>query len=323
MAFWMMLLVSCKPSGEEPAELAADTSTPDDTDIVVIVETAETGDTGGTVLVGTPVSDSFTYEAPVVDVLFILDTSSSMISKTETLISGLNGLVQDFVELGFDYHIGVTNIDETNNHGHLEGFDGAKWSSPEHPTPVAQLVGLVESVTDPSVLESGRSAAYKALELTDGSEEPNFGFLRDGSQVAVIVHTDETDQSGNNPINEADFITYMVELRDPGDSAFHSIAGTADYLALTNGVGGIGWSVDNTPYGPALQAIVDHFNKTQLTLSMPAVAGSFEIRVIEPDSTERLLLSTDFVHDSVEGTLELVSNVPQDGATVEVDYLTP
>jgi hypothetical protein len=319
---WIWLLLSCRPAEETPVP-KDDPVPPEDTDLPPEDTATPPDDTAPPAPTGTPVSDSVTYTPPQIDVLFVIDASNSMISKTTTLTASLGGMVRDWDDLGFDYHAGVTNIDESNEHGWLEEVGGVKWVDNDIATPGSLLVGMVEAVGDPSSAESGREAAFKALQLSDELGEPNYGFLRDGSQIAIVVHTDEADQSGDTPVTEQEFIDYLLTLRPLEDVSFSAIAATSDYVTIANGVGGVVWSVDNTPYGPALQAITDQLHQFVVTLSQPVVLGTIEVRVTEPDATERVLDRSDWVVDSIAGTIELVGDLPQDGATVTIDYLTP
>ena len=267
-------------------------------------------------------TDVFTYEAPVVDVLFVIDASCSMAPKTAALIGSLQGMVDDWTAAGFDFHAGVVNIDESPVHGELVRVDGVGWADPSQANPGQMLMQLAAAVPDPSATESGRSAAYKALDWADEPGEANEGFLREGSEIAVIVHTDERDQSGSDPVNEAEFVNYMLGLREPERVAFHSIVGTEDYSNLSESIGGIVWSVDNTPYGPPLQAMTDTIDPTLLELSASPIESSLELRIVHADLTETMVDSDGYLYDDESNTVQMLT-LPSSGDTVEITYELP
>ena len=108
-------------------------------------------------------------------------------------------------------------------------------------------------------------------------------------------------------------------LRETGRVAFHSIAGSVDYSQVSEAVGGVVWSVDNTPYGPPLQAMTDMIDPTLLVLSAPAVQSSIEVRIIDPDLVETVASAADYVYDSDENAVEMVK-IPENGNTLEITY---
>ncbi len=275
-------------------------------------------DTGGSVATG-PMSERFAYEQPEIDVLFVIDASCSMISQRETLLASVDGLIRDWDDLGFAYHVGVADIDHTDETGELEQSGGYRWADPDHPTPAQLLSTLVGNVAAASSVESGRGAVWRTFQLADEPGEFNYGFLRDDSQVSIIVHTDANDQGGNTPISQPDFIDWLKDFRPEGDILFHSIAATQDYADVSNAVGGVVWSVDNTPYGPALQAITDQFHEAPLVLGAVPDEASFVVHVIT-DGNQQLLAEDQYTFDSSANALVLDHGHAISGDIIEVSY---
>ncbi len=306
MVFWLAILMACTPSVETVVSSPLSSVEAD------FVETELTYEVS--------VTDEFSYEQTIIDVLYVLDTSGSMTAASEVLIGSLSAQVVDWTARGFDFQAGATSIDEGVDHGKLTMINGNKWADNTLPNPGMTLEALAHAVDDPSPAESGRAAAYKALQMTAPGAY-NDGFLRDGSELAVIVHTDESDQSGPNPVTQQEFIDYLLELRDPDRVSFHSIAASQDYLEVTQAVGGVQWGVDNTPYGPALRAMSDTFDQMLFTLSEVADEASIEVLVIEPDFTEVVLVPDEYSYDAARNTVELTDYGPEVGATIEITYV--
>jgi hypothetical protein len=307
MAPWLSLaLLACTGPAGDPADTDGPTG--------VDTDAAHTGDTA----TSTRVRDAFEYAPPVVDVLMVVDASCSMVGPREVLRQSIDGFVGDLEALGYDYHVGVTSIDQTNTSGALEEFNGLKWAESDQPAPADVLSQLVGGVDGNSAVEAGRAVTWRALTLADDPGELNHPFLRDDSQVAVIVHTDADDQSGNVPINAADFVDFLQTFRPTGDLFFHSIATTDDYFGVTDTVGGVRWRVENTPYGPPMQAMTDMFHEARLHLSEPPDLQTLEVRVLEPSGVARLLAPA--AYEVVDDTVLIVAEGPVEGDTVEISY---
>lgn len=268
----------------------------------------------------TPITESFTYTPPVVDVLFVIDASSSMDGLTEALISALPVMVAGWEARGLDFHAGVTDIDRSAAQGALIDVDGSRWVDPAMEDPTSVLMQMVDDVGDPSDREGGRAATYNAL-VWSAPGEVNEGFLRDDSQIAIVVHSDETDQSGNTPVSEEEFIDFLQAFRPEEKLAFHTITGNRGYAQVSDATGGVQWNVYTMPYSPALQAINDTLVATNVfTLSHEADRRSIEVRVIETDGARVDLDDDAWDYEDDDRTVDLESYVPTDGATVEITY---
>jgi hypothetical protein len=271
-----------------------------------------------------PVDEVFTYTAPPADVLFVIDASSSMQSHIPSMTDALAPLVDTWIARNIDFHAGVVDIDESAVEGDLIGVQGMKWAEPDTqaPGPGALLTELVDMVGDPSTVEAGRETTYKALSRTGPGME-NEGFLRDDSELAIIVFTDSEDQSPNMPVTVAEFVDFLTTLRpDPTRIGFHSIVATNDYHDLTTTLSGVSWSVTNSPYGPALDAITTTVQgDNTFALSSPAVLTSITAHVDEPDGTGLDLLNSALTYDDVTQKVGLGATVPVTGATVTIHYV--
>lgn len=164
-------------------------------------------------------------DAGSVDVLWVIDNSSSMSDELRALGREFNYFIQSFVNLGLDYHIGVvtTDMNDPAQSGKLVGpyIDSA---APGY-TP-ADAVAEFRSQTDlglsGSTTERGLDAAHAALTppLITGH---NDGFYRDDANLAVIVISDEDDSS---IMRAAEFSRWLNNRKpDPSMSSFSGMVG--------------------------------------------------------------------------------------------------
>lgn len=264
MPFLVLLLDACAPSvsGVGPGDPDGTTAPPIDTDEVDDSEdTDDTGDTEDTSPVS--VTDTFTYARPKVDVLFIVDNSSSMNGKNDTFAEAVESAVTSWLALGIDFQAGVVDIDANEWLGTLEEYEGTRWVDDTTPDPVTTLSELVKGVPDETSEEAGRRAIWLGLRYTaDG--QPNAGFLREGAELDIVVHSDEDDGSEDEPTHE-DLVAYLRELRpDPGSLYFHAISYGTDYSSISDEIGGVTRDVAETPYDAALEAATGMFHRTNV-----------------------------------------------------------
>jgi len=159
--------------------------------------------------------------ASEVDVLFVIDTSCSMIDEQEALAQNGPSFTSFFVESGIPLRIGVTstNVDEDDT----EGLDGQLAGDPTFLS--WDQVDLEEAFLDRTLMgideghryEKGLHAAWTALEeLGDGA---NSDFERDEANLVIIVVSDEPDfsetghETSSSWINWEDFADWLDEYK--------------------------------------------------------------------------------------------------------------
>ncbi|MEZ4316392.1 MAG: hypothetical protein R3F61_02760 [Myxococcota bacterium] len=206
---------------------------------------------------------------PVVDILFVVDNSSSMGNEQQALHTNFPQFMEHFVTSGMDYHIGMvsTDMQRAAHSGKLRAARGYRYINDETDDPI----GVFEDMTNGlgvlvGSVESGRAAAYTALELIADSST-NTGFLRDEADLHMIFVSDDEDQSGANPIRRSEFIQWATTMKDGAASVqMHGIVappngcGTEtapglsyiDYAVATNG---ITQSICAADWGPGLNAL--------------------------------------------------------------------
>jgi len=227
------------------------------------------------------------------DVLFIVDNSGSMAEEQVYLINSFPNLFQVITDITSDYHIGVVTTDtDATGAGRLRtSASGDRWVDPADPNPLTLLSELTNVGTNGSATERGLRSASLAMSpaLTSGY---NSGFFRPGATLALVVLSDEDDFSSPNPTAAQFVANLQAGWPATNQVSFSSIVGPvggcstaaatgAQYLAVTNAVGGTALSICATDYSTAL----DHLYGTIasfLDLSQPPVAASVVIERILP-----------------------------------------
>jgi hypothetical protein len=156
-------------------------------------------------------------ECNVVDLLFVIDNSGSMLVEQQTLIASFDGFIagiQDNLDEANDYHIGVVTTDayslnfaECQTLGALvtESADGVcgPWTAGryisladdlESAFTCAARVGDTGSTDEHQV-----EAALRAISPELGAPLAcNEGFIRDDALLVLVIITDEDDEHGSS-----------------------------------------------------------------------------------------------------------------------------
>jgi len=148
-----------------------------------------------------------------VDVLLVIDTSTSMTEHQQKLSDQMPGFVSALNKTGLSYRIAVTTMDVGNG-----GARGRFISGPGSvPAVLTNLTpNLVSVLQQRLVLGEAGSTVERGLEamrlaLTPpNTQYENAGFLRDGSLLVVIFLSDEEDKSANQ-----DYVGFLNALRPP------------------------------------------------------------------------------------------------------------
>ncbi len=151
-----------------------------------------------------------------IDILFVIDNSTSMQDENNALQNNFNTFIQGFLTLNLDYQIGVvtTDMQTPGDMGQLKG----PIITTATPDPVAQFNQNTDVPFTDVLEEQGLDAANAALNapLINGV---NAGLVRPGSLLSVIVISDEDDQS---VVSANDMITMLDNYH--GDPSLTSLS---------------------------------------------------------------------------------------------------
>jgi hypothetical protein len=129
----------------------------------------------------------------VVDILWVIDDSGSMVNERRRLVNNFNRFVQELVSLRVDFQMGVISI-VSNDGGRLRGMTPIITNQTPDPRAVFETNTTFPATR--SRWEQGlRMAQFALTPPNTNSGQPNAGFVRPNAALAVIVVTNEDDSS--------------------------------------------------------------------------------------------------------------------------------
>ena len=319
------VLVTFAPGdlGDYAATLTVSSDDPDHP----AVEVPITGDTPLTV----DQTDRFVQAQSDIDVLWVIDNSSSMAQEQARVSTAINSFFQYFSTLSLDYHMGVITTDVVNPlmAGRLQG--SPTFITTATVDPAAELAEAINVGEEDMGDESGLYAAELGLSEPVLSTE-NAGFYRPDAHLAVIFLTDEPEQSGIPDTHFNEFFTLLKP--DPGKLHLSAIAGdpatgcaaTCDgientatpgdaYYNVVTAFGGVFYSICNCDIAPGLDRIGALSTAWLTTFALSA----------QPADPSRIAVTVDGLPDNAwyyDGDRNSVvfTTPPVEGAPVSISY---
>ena len=337
-----------------------------DTGVLVIESTAALGaymevPLGGEGTEETSQTDVFNQlDNPMVDVLWVVDNSGSMIPQQQALAQNFSTFISWAVTLQTDFHIGVisTEINEPEIPAdYFNVYPGVLVQYPGFPkiitntTPnlaqaFAKNVNVGTCCSDEQ--ESGLHAAMMALsEPLVSAAAANAGFLREDAKLVLIMVSDEVDQSPGPPDFYVDFFKNIKGFRNdqlmdvsvvtgdvPNGCSYGGISAQASprYKYVQEATGGLFRSHCSANWGSTLSDLgLDTFAaRTQFPLTRPANSATIEVTVDAHDGNGPQPVPEDttgsgngWEYDENSNSIVFGDNaVPPRGATITVSYET-
>ncbi len=194
-----------------------------------------------------------------VDLLFVVDSSSSAGTNPSELSALAGAIVKALGPSGLDYHVGVvtTDLDSPAHRGRLRQYMGNRWVDPTTSDPAGVLGALLNVPTTGSETTQGIGAAYLAVgpELTKGD---NAGFQRVDASLAVLFVADEDDATSSSLLDPATLPQALEALKEPwASAALHGLVPTSGtYADVIDASGGLRDSI-SAPQGDWLALVED------------------------------------------------------------------
>lgn len=270
---------------------------------------------------------------PVVDILWIIDNSTSMLDEQNALTANFPVFMDYFLGSGLDYHIGVISTDHATDHGQLEFAQGHKWVAPDTPDPIGVFVQMASLGIKVGTNEKGRDPAYSALELISGPGQWNQGFQRDNGGLHLIAISDEEDHSDQITIDEfaqyleasrpdADDVTFSSIVTPPQNCSPNGVEPGLGYLALSDQVGGIKWSICSEDWVGVLEQLGVQASGLQREyfLSEIPVPGTLHVWIEDEGTTYEFEPEIDYTYSIQRNSIVFVDYVPSPLAEVFIEY---
>jgi hypothetical protein len=279
----------------------------------------------------------------MVDILWVVDDSGSMEAEQALVAQNFSTFIGFADSLGIDYQVAVTttevtNLDSAGKIWACTGFDRVIRSSDPDRVQAFQCAVSVSAPpngnTPPNQgssgeKEAGLGAAKLALEEPVLSSD-NAGFVRFDASLAVIVVSDEEDQS-DGPVDS--YVTFFRNFKgDPNLVSVSAIAGDvpngctdADagtrYQQAALALNGEFESICAPSWDTMLMNIgLDAFTRrTSWPLSREAEPGTISVRVNGATVPESA--TNGWTYDPASNSVAFHGDaVPPDGASIEITY---
>lgn len=326
------LSVGFTPTAWVDYEVAVEIESNDPDEAVVDVTTLGFG-AGDTMFEQSFVQDFHTD----VDVLWVVDNSCSMDEEMQQVATNFASFIDEFVGLGLNYHLAVvtTDMDDPAQSGRFRG----PVLTQDTPDVINAFLAQVDQGSAGSGSERGFDAVQAALSEPLLSTD-NTGFLRDEAALAVILLSDEDDDSAQGT---SAFVSWFETLKvDPEKLTFSSICGDRgfgcqefDFFGNTLSASAGPQYIDATDLTRGFWASICTSDYTGILQQISLTAAGMTVEFPLDDEPSNLGLvvvmvdGTDVAQDSVNGwtyataTQSLIFNgdgIPGPGAEVNVAY---
>lgn len=302
-------------------------------------------------------TDRFFQESQaLVDVLFVIDNSGSMSDKQESVARNMAAFLSVAVREGVDYHLGVTTTGIEPSPSSWASCPGGAFggeagrlfpvdnSSPRVITPITPgAAGLFANNVRVGIChwsEQGLEAAYRALSppLVTSADDPstplpndgNAGFLREEAKLAIVIVSDEDDQS-QRPVsfyetffralkgNDADQLILSAIVGPEDLSSCPSASGSGSrYIALANALGGVVESICTPDWTLSLERLSHSAFGLRRSFRLSGVPS--DVAAIRVDVNGLQVLSGWSYDAAQQSVVFEESAVPPAGSVIDVTY---
>ncbi|MEZ4239141.1 MAG: hypothetical protein R3F59_23910 [Myxococcota bacterium] len=274
MLWWFVL--ACAPDPEVPAPGAG----------TLVPGTPSYGSTTPVPVPGEEVQEVFEQrDGGLADVLFVVDDGPGRDEAQARLLDALPVLVDGLLGAA-DFHLGVVSTDLDTEGGKLRAVDGRRWVDPWDPAPSTTLGQLITMGAPRAGAEQGLGAVSTALEVERAGA--NDGFLRDGSQLGVVVLSAGDDATPSFLVRRASLADWFGGLVGGGAHALRHRAARVG-AAVRRGAGGragcCGWRRPTTST-PAAVAVDAAALQREFVLQFTPVPDSLAVEVSDAGGTE-------------------------------------
>jgi len=280
----------------------------------------------------------------VVDILWVVDDSGSMVNERRRLVSNFNRFVQELIALRVDFQMGVISI-VSNDGGRLRGMPAIITNRTVDPRAVFEA-----NTTFPdgrSRWEQGLRMAQFALSAPNTNPGgPNAGFIRPSAALAVIVVTNEDDSSfgpteyyartlrGLKGAGNENLVSFSViggpvpnGCIPPGEANLYGSLAEPSYryTEVATRTGGIVGSICDASFEQTLLRIAQALNTLKRVFPMTLVPIVSSIRVTVIDGMTTIVIPKDDVRGwqyrtDTNSVVFLGTYVPPPGSTVRIEY---
>lgn len=277
-----------------------------------------------------PVVDTWSWPRVPVDLLFIVDTSCSMLDDQDRLLSNIPRLVEPLVAHQYDYHLGAITMDcapiVTEDGSEIIPWCGLlhTYLTPENVVDPARLLVDAQALLGMGIGGSGREtgllALYQALLLQDLSG----GFFRSHVPLHVVLISDEPDQSYTNGLSVEGLTDALLgKFNDGGlyvNSIVHAVSEfdlacgamyAPQYIEVSQTYPGVVQDICEEDWSSTMDQIAAAFQGTEFVFPLSHVPdlSTVEVHIVREGVGEVVLSSTTWAYDPAPNAIVITDPV--------------
>jgi hypothetical protein len=295
--------------------------------------------------------DTFTQASvPMVDLLFVVDDSSSMSFYQDQLSQQAGAFVNNALKYNADFHMGVSTNDTVAADSHNASYSTKIYPGGLYgqPAVVTQTTPSPANAFSKNIKvgdgfngrrEAGLELAWDVLRAPATQTPPpqgSQGFLRDAARLIVVDVQDDDDESNDSTAFYIDFFKSLKGQYNAGMVSFNAIGGFDDngkpaaascnsvdpqaaqrYYEVAQGTGGKTWNICNANWG----AIADQLSlgafsgRKQFPLTRWADPATVVVRLNGAPQTA----GKDYTFDQASNSV-IFPAAPAPAAVIVADY---
>lgn len=286
------------------------------------------GATSGGTSGGSAVTEAFVQNAAEqrkVDILWVVDNSGSMADEQADLAYNFDTFIGRFLDVGADFKMAITTTDTRVGYhgvavpGSMDKLTAAKAAANEAQF-ISDFQSLIKVGINGSGNERGLSGARKFFEV-------NSSFLREDAYLAIVILSDEEDQSGDTvPFYVSELIAHKTNTAKVQIHSIVNLAANQSGVGVT--LGGERYRQASIATNGRVAEIQDDFYPTLDALSEKIVnlLDSFAL-VKTPDvSTIKVYVdgveSQDWSYDADNNAIKFdAGSIPDEGSAISVEFI--
>jgi hypothetical protein len=284
------------------------------------------GSNGGTV--HQPVAEIFKQQAQArkLDIMWVIDDSGSMNTAQENLARNFDAFIQDFLRNDSDFKMGITTTDVSSSTRKGRLVPGSELlNSVEAKKDEQAFINRFKQLVQVGTRGSGQE---KGLEATEGFMDKHaLSYLRKDAYLAVVILSDEEDQSPKTP---KEYVDYLRSFKD--EAGLVKVYSIVDVKKTRTG-SGITTGFERYAEASSLTAgkvedIYGNFYKTMAEIGddLIELLDSFALAHEPVDGSLKVyvnnVLVTNYTYNSASRSIRFnAGSVPPVGAEIKVTYM--
>ncbi len=347
-ALWSL---ACDQVGRENGRISAvpEVAPPMLSPVEIAPPSVERSPTGRVTLLDPPLADAIQVDVikqsdGIVDILWVVDDSGSMVDERKQLVNNFSRFVTELLNLKVDFQMGVTSIVYSDG-GKLRGT--TKIITRQTPAPQSVFEQNTTFPANRSRWEQGlRMTQFALTSPNTNPGGPNAGLIRPKAALAIIVVTNEDDHSFGTTDYYARVFSGLKGKGNENLVTFSIIGGTTPngctppaevnlygstaepafrYVEVAGKMGGVIGSICDTSFEQTLVRIAQALNtlKRVFPLTLKPIVGSVHVTVTDGTNTVTVPndLASGFQYRADTNSVVFLGiYVPPPGSTVTIQY---